>query len=104
MFVALPSVPLPPSQSSDLLVTQMKDWNWRRVAIFRKDDHFYDRKWFDPHGIKVIAVSELKENQLTYKRVVQVSETFWLHCSPIWTVQTCVVNRSLCLLSTDRLP
>lgn len=55
-----------------ILIRFFRYSNWRRVALFRKDNHFFDPRVFQLNGIDVIADFEMKENQLNFGLVKQV--------------------------------
>ncbi|CAH8613621.1 unnamed protein product [Heterobilharzia americana] len=54
-----------------ILIRLFSSWGWRRVAVFREDDHFFDPLVFQSNGIELIADFVMKENQLTYVTVYQ---------------------------------
>nr|CAH8868908.1 unnamed protein product [Trichobilharzia regenti] len=54
-----------------ILIRLFNYWGWRRVAVFREDDHFFDPLVFQSNGIELIADFVMKENQLTYITVYQ---------------------------------
>ncbi|CAH8673519.1 unnamed protein product [Schistosoma rodhaini] len=55
-----------------ILIRLFSSWGWRRVAVFREDDHFFDPLIFQSNGIDLIADFVMKENQLTYVTVLQI--------------------------------
>ncbi|RTG85869.1 uncharacterized protein DC041_0006276 [Schistosoma bovis] len=56
-----------------ILIRLFSSWGWRRVAVFREDDHFFDPLIFQSNGIDLIADFVMKENQLTYVTVHQIT-------------------------------
>ncbi|CAH8651235.1 unnamed protein product [Schistosoma bovis] len=70
-----------------ILIRLFSSWGWRRVAVFREDDHFFDPLIFQSNGIDLIADFVMKENQLTYVTVHQALKLMNDRTSRIFMVE-----------------
>ncbi|VDL92017.1 unnamed protein product [Schistocephalus solidus] len=68
-FRTVPSM----STASFILIRLFRLWGWRRIAMFRKDDHFFDRKAFEANDIKIVGDFEVEEAALTYTSAQKVT-------------------------------
>ncbi|CAH8497665.1 unnamed protein product [Dicrocoelium dendriticum] len=62
-------------------------WSWHRVALFRKDDHFFDPRLFQANGIEVIIDVEVSESELTYDVVQRNLKEMLEHNSRIFIIE-----------------
>ncbi|KAH8865000.1 Insulin receptor-related protein [Schistosoma japonicum] len=70
-----------------ILIRLFSNWGWRRVAVFRENDHFFDPLVFQSNGIDLIADFVMKENQLTYVTVHQALKLMNDRTSRIFMVE-----------------
>ncbi|CAL8081920.1 unnamed protein product [Calicophoron daubneyi] len=90
------------SQANLIMIKLFLKWGWRRVAVFRKDDHFFDPRVFQSNGIDVIADFEMKETQLTYALVKQNLERMCEHNIRIFVVEYFAKGTALVLCAAYR--
>ncbi|THD24184.1 hypothetical protein D915_005156 [Fasciola hepatica] len=86
-----------------ILIRFFRYSNWRRVALFRKDNHFFDPRVFQLNGIDVIADFEMKESQLNFALVKQGLEKMSEHNSRIFIVEYFARGTALVLCAAYRL-
>ncbi|TGZ59143.1 hypothetical protein CRM22_009240 [Opisthorchis felineus] len=55
------------TQANYILLRLFLKWNWRRLVILRKRDHFFNARLFQAKNIEIIDM-QLEEQQLTYKK------------------------------------
>ncbi|VEL19319.1 unnamed protein product [Protopolystoma xenopodis] len=53
-------------ETSYLFINISRTYNWRRVVVLRKDDHFFNKRIFEAEGIDIIEDIEIEEHELTY--------------------------------------
>ncbi|VDP79141.1 unnamed protein product [Echinostoma caproni] len=86
-----------------ILIRFFRHWNWRRVALFRKDNHFFDPRVFQVNGVDVIADFEMIESQLNFGLVKQGLEKMSEHNSRIFIVEYFARGTALVLCAAFRL-
>ncbi|VDK21426.1 unnamed protein product [Taenia asiatica] len=52
--------------ASFIFIRLFQQWRWKRVAMFRKDDHYFYRDAFTANNITLVDDFEVKESMLTY--------------------------------------
>ncbi|VDD74397.1 unnamed protein product [Mesocestoides corti] len=52
--------------ASFIFIRLFQQWRWKRVAMFRKDDHYFYRDAFIANNISLVDDFEVKESMLTY--------------------------------------
>ncbi|KAL5106317.1 hypothetical protein TcWFU_007170 [Taenia crassiceps] len=64
--------------ASFIFIRLFQQWRWKRVAMFRKDDHYFYRDAFTANNITLVDDFEVKESMLTYavaqKNVMSVKQ------------------------------
>ncbi|CUT99130.1 tyrosine kinase [Echinococcus multilocularis] len=64
--------------ASFIFIRLFQQWQWKRVTMFRKDDHYFYRDAFTANNITLVDDFEVKESMLTYavaqKNVMSVKQ------------------------------
>ncbi|EUB62276.1 ALK tyrosine kinase receptor [Echinococcus granulosus] len=60
--------------ASFIFIRLFQQWRWKRVAMFRKDDHYFYRDAFTANNITLVDDFEVKESMLTYANVISVKQ------------------------------
>ncbi|KAM3183142.1 hypothetical protein ACTXT7_010937 [Hymenolepis weldensis] len=67
---------IPSAYTASFIFSRLfQEWQWKRVAIFRKDDHYFYREGFMAYNVTLVDDFEVKESMLTYA-VAQKSYRF----------------------------
>ncbi|VDL44904.1 unnamed protein product [Hymenolepis diminuta] len=58
---------IPSAYTASFIFSRLfQEWQWKRVAIFRKDDHYFYREGFMAYNVTLVDDFEVKESMLTY--------------------------------------